>query len=442
MNAVNKVSNYRGGARTGSPANSRKEQGAIVIIAVISMLALMGIAALALDGGHLLLNKTRLQNAVDAAALSAAKTLDDSGDTLLAEVAAMNTFTLTAMSPGNGEIADGIAEMNFSFEFSDTLFPFVHPGGSPAFVRVTVTDLPLQPFFMVALGLTDKRVRASAVSGPSPTLDNEVCNIVPVMACGLPDSDPDDDIFFGYDQGDLQVLKMASGDDSEVGPGNFQLIRLPGGQGGADLREALAGGFEGCLSTGEVAETEPGNSVGPVVQGLNMRFGEASGPLDSDVYNADFVTDFPVDPTPDLQFVDGAIQTSEGTPIDTAADLAAAFNTDYSFHGNYSEQYAANGFDPDTQTGWDPDSGQFHRRVLTLPLGDCSGTTNGQGQVPLFGFGCFFLLQPVVQKGTEAQVFGEFVEGCDSFGTFSMDPGTGPAPTRIILYKDPDSLDS
>ena len=49
-----------------------KQQGAVLILVVAAMVAMLGMAGLALDGGHAMLNKTRLQNTVDAAALSGA----------------------------------------------------------------------------------------------------------------------------------------------------------------------------------------------------------------------------------------------------------------------------------------------------------------------------------------------------------------------------------
>lgn len=414
-------------------ATPKKQRGAILVLAVISLLSLLAMAALALDGGHWFLNKTRLQNAVDAAALSAAKVLDYSGDILAADAAALATYTQVAQSEGNGELAAALDDMTFTVDYSDTLFPFVPGSLSPAFVRVTVTDVSLQPFFMTVLGLTDKRVGASAVSGPSPALDNEVCNVVPMMLCGEPDSDPDDDIYYGYNTNELHVLKTAAGDDSEVGPGNFQLIRLPDGQGGADLREALAGGYDQCVSTSEPSQTEPGNSVGPVVQGLNLRFGEPSGPLDPDLYQADYVTTYP---SPALTYEDGQTLAADGSVVQTAADLAAAYANDYSYDGYYRQEYE---FQEDL---YNANSGRYHRRILTAPIGDCTGTTGGQGEVETYGFGCVFLLQPVVQSGTEGQVFIEFLEGCDSFGNFTMDPNQKTGPTRIILYKNPSSNDS
>jgi hypothetical protein len=413
-------------------AQPKHQGGAIMILAVISLLALFGVAALALDGGHWFLNKTRLQNAVDGAALSAAKVLDTTGDTALAQAAAWDTFTQAAQSSGNGEIAAALGGLGFSVAFSDTLFPFVPGSPDPRFVRVTVTDVALPAFFMAALGLTDKRVGSSAVSGPSPALNNEVCNVVPMMLCGDPDSDPDNGIYYGYNTNQLQVLKTGAGDDSAVGPGNFQLIRLPEGQGAADLRRALAGGYDGCLNTTEPSQTEPGNSVGPVAQGLNLRFGEASGPLDPNLYKADYVTDYP---SPGLSYDDGQILASDGSVVTTAAELADAYPDDHSYGGYYSQTYDFQG------DNYNPNSGQYHRRIITAPIGDCTGTTNGQGQVTTYGFGCVFLLQPVVQKGNEAQVFIEFLRDCNSFGNFSMEPGNF-GPTRIILYKNPDSSDS
>jgi Flp pilus assembly protein TadG len=51
-----------------------KQRGAAMVLIVAGMVALIGIAGLALDSAHGMLNKTRLQNTVDAAALGAAKT--------------------------------------------------------------------------------------------------------------------------------------------------------------------------------------------------------------------------------------------------------------------------------------------------------------------------------------------------------------------------------
>jgi len=73
-----------------------------------------------------------------------------------------------------------------------------------------------------------------------------------------------------------------------------------------------------------------------------------------------------------------------------------------------------------------------------VPVGECAGNVNGSGHVDLYGFACFFLLQPVVQQGNAAQVYGEFIDPEEFCGI----PPPGNKTTKIVLYKDPDKVDS
>ncbi|MDX1430748.1 MAG: Tad domain-containing protein, partial [Rhodothermales bacterium] len=79
----------------------RRERGAVMVLFVIALVAIIGAAGLALDSGHTMLNKTRLQNTVDASALSGAKTLDQTGDTALATADALAMFNGNAAGQGN-----------------------------------------------------------------------------------------------------------------------------------------------------------------------------------------------------------------------------------------------------------------------------------------------------------------------------------------------------
>ena len=259
--------------RSLSPRYGRRDlqRGIMVALFTVAMVAMLGIVGLAIDGGHALLNKTRLQNTVDAAALSAAKTLDQTADQVLSTAEAISMFSQNASGLGNAEMAASYAagDINLSVQYSNTLHPFVSGSAPPLYVRVTATNFTLPAWFVRVMGLNQKLVGASAVAGPSPTI-NTACNLAPMMVCGDPLAAPADN--YGYTLGVADVLK-ASTNSFEVGPGNFQLIRLGGGMGGADVREAMAGGYAGCLTTGELIPTEPGNTVGPVVQGINTRFG-------------------------------------------------------------------------------------------------------------------------------------------------------------------------
>ncbi len=412
------------------PAQLSRQRGAVMILFVIGMVAIIGIAGLALDGGHAMLSKTRLQNTIDAAALSAAKTLDETADQGLAQAAALAMFADNAAGAGNKELNDAYSSgsLTVTVEFSSTLNPFV-PGTAPAaYVRVRGLNFTLPVWFSRIVGIMDKRVAASAVAGPSPTI-NEACNIMPMMVCGDPDQ-PNN--YWGYEVGEPDVLKTSSGGSSEVGPGNFQLIRLGNNTGGADIRTAMAGGFDDCAALGDVIETEPGNTVGPVVQGLNTRFGSYAGPMNGtqSQYPPDVVTSQPDPPLDYDSDTDEILQN--GAPVSDANPMSYEYD-DYAADvgaGNYNYQPAPAG------------PGRFQRREAPVAVGDCSGTTNGQGQVPLLGFLCFFLLQEASQKGNESWVFGQFIDDCRTGGMPGPAPTTIPGPYIIQLYRDYGSTDS
>jgi len=422
-------------AQTGSRNNraSRlpgRQRGVVLVVATIGMFALLLVTGLALDGGHLLLNKTRLQNAIDTAALNGAKVLDDTGDIIAADVAARAMFSTNASGVGNSELNNSYSGggVALTVEFSRNLVPFVAGTAPPTFIRVSASNFSFDTLLIRIAGFNQGTVGATAIAGPSPTLSANICDFAPLMMCGDADTNPDDGNLFGYPVNEAVVLKHGSNQDSEVGPGNFQLIRMPGGQGGAVIREALAGGWESlsCLDNGDSVETEPGNTVGPVVQGINTRLGIYKGPVSESEYPGDWADSAP---SPTLRLDDdGLIEFTDGSPYNDYTDLT--YN-----HTDYVADYAT----PAHSAWCTTNPAKCDRRLLTVPVGDCTGTTSGQGNVTTHGFACVYLIQPVVQKGNEAHVFGQLVEGCASAGNFGPNPGSGPQPTKIILYKDPDS---
>jgi Flp pilus assembly protein TadG len=411
-----------------------RQRGVVLVLVTVGMLVMVGIIGLALDGSHAMLNKTRLQNTVDAAALSAAKTLDQTrGDEVLAQAEAMSIITTNAAGLGHEEMQASLTngDMQVSVQFSNTLNPFV-AGSTPAeYVRVRATNLRLPGWFIPVMGFADKTVGATAVAGPSPTIA-EICNLAPMMVCGDPAAYAAGDPFYGYQMGQPDVLKTSTS-DFEVGPGNFQLVRLDDMTGGADLRRALAGDFDSCITTEEDIPTEPGNTVGPVVQGLNTRFGTYLGPMagKEDQYPPDVIVDqveprLTYDSETDVIMYEGSSVTGPGDLVSHNYDI-------------YKADVLAENYDNLPFDGDPSGPGAYNRRILPLPVGDCSTTTNGAGDVPLMGVLCFYLLQEAEQKGSESHVYGQFIgDGCRVNGRPGPDPVTGPGPYIIQLYKDPD----
>lgn len=419
------------------------QRGAVAVLVAIAMGALLLMAGLALDMGHAFLNKTRLQNTVDAAALAAARTLDDTGNIALSTAEALQAFANNASAVGNSELANayasGAGSIQVTVEYSSTLPPFTPGAPEGPYVRVRATGFVMPAWLVRVGGIFQKTVAATAVAGPR-TLNagSTVCNVAPMMVCG----DPGAGDLWGYTENSPQVLKKGAGGTGEIGPGNFQLVQL-GGPGGAIVRENMAGSYDTCLVGGSTIETQTGVQAGPVAQGLNTRFGQYAGPMNGTqaTYPPDVIVDSQTPPVHAVERVAG--DASQGydvyqentriTPENIAQELY-----DY-------DEYIQDLTDPanyDYQPLNEGGTGAFERRVLAVPVGDCSATASGQSTVTLLGFACFFLLQPAVQAGNEAYVFGQFVEDCAVNGTPGPNPEAGGGPSIIQLYDDPTSIDS
>ena len=425
-----------------------KQGGAILVMFTIGLFSLLAVAALALDGGHLLLNKGRLQSAVDSSALYAAKILQDDGSLYDAREAATLILIQNLGFEENSELDSSVdlsspdynatqVTANIFIEFSLWPDPFIPVFDETSkYVRIRVENVGLNNFFAQILNF-DKKVRASAVAGKST--DIECLNrVVPMMVCGL-NTDPDFTITdpisgditqapFGLPLKTLYVMKTGSNQGTAIGPGNFQLLRLDGSSGGADIRRALAGEFTpgACVGPGDEVNTEPGNTVGPVVQGLNTRFGQwQGGGVNSDEHPRDF----------NICQGDRVEVDNDGVIIPFSGGEA-----EYS-HQDYLDGDEFNHCDTGDITS-DSSIAAGGRRELPVVIGICDGITNGANTITSLGTGCFFLTQDISQQGNEAHVVGEFVRVCSSAGSASLDPNFVSNTSTIVLYRDPDSPDS
>jgi hypothetical protein len=148
-------------------------------------------------------------------------------------------------------------------------------------------------------------------------------------------------------------------------------------------------------------------------------------------------TSFPPDkvttePDPEADEEDGTVVFSDsGEPITDIDQL----------------NYSYDDYESDLETGpYNFPSGTPKRRVLAVPIVNCSTMVNGQGTMPIMGFGCFYLIQKVVQKGNENFVYGEFIGQCAADGTPGPEPDPDPVGGagiyKIVLHNDPLSPDS
>jgi len=420
------------------------QEGVVLAIFAIGMLMVLVMGGLALDVSHMLLNKSRLQNTVDAAALVGAKVLDQGGDVTQAEDAAVTLFGDNSSAGGNGEIAANISTGDVVVEFSATLEPFA-TGSTPAeYVRVRVETLTLDAWLLQLIGVTEKIVRASAVAGPTPTIGS-VCDISPFIVCGDPSAEPP---LFGFEKGSVDVLKGSSENGSvsgPIGPGNFFTARLGDSSGGNDLKLNIAGAYEGCAVPGEMMPLEPGNSKGPVEFGVNNRMGINKGGNNiPPEFKPDVITESQATPlvSDDMRrvFLDDKLiadphYDEESPTADHPDPGAGPDGLDFNYD-DYNDRIDAKDYD------YAPPEGEFGRRNLTVTIADCSSKASGATEIPIMGFGCYFLLEYATGGGGEDEIFGQFLDACEASGRVGPVPSDLPGPHKVVLYKDADSKDS
>ena len=373
-----------------------EQRGIALALFAAGTMAIVAVAGLALDLGMGYLNKTRLQNALDAAALSGAKTLMLTGSASLATTAALTTFNLNNVTM-NGAPAPTV-------ETSPTLTPFSSGGLNPRFLRVSVPALPVSAYFARVLPEVGDtfNVGGTAVAGPQPL--GEICRSLPVALCGTPgDSDCSDGSCFGITGSPLTGELEIKGDNSSLGPGNYGLVRL-GCSGAACVREGMAGGRDFCFTPGGEVTTEPGVASGPTAQGLNTRFGVYQG---------------------------GGVSSSEYPPDVVTTNLPAPLVT-----LNYAAYLALL-----AQPGsWNfPEGvGVPQRRVAPIPIVDCSTPINGLTDVAVIGSACLFLTRQVEGGGPNGgTIYAQLVGTCLTTGGVSETPPADASAFQIVLYQNP-----
>jgi hypothetical protein len=352
-----------------------RQRGIVVLLYMVGMLAIIGMAGFALDLGLAFLTKTRLQNALDAAALDGAKTLILTGSTSQAETAAQAIFA--------SNITGGATP---TVSFSPTQSPFAAGGLNARYVKVEVAAWPVQTYLSRVLGLADSYdISGEAMAGPQYL--GEPCG-APLGVCGDPASGDanctDGNGCFGIPADEITLH------DTAVGPGNYGLMDM--GSGATDVAEGMAGGDSLCVASGATHDVEPGMKNN-IVQATNTRFGlTVTGKYaDPDKYPPDVVT----------------------TPGD---------------YDDYQSQLASGAYTHPTGTPM--------RRTMVMPVVDCSSEEiAGKKPVTVLGHACMFLTKPVVALGPLAgAVSAQIIDQCLAEGG-TPDPDSDSGAARILLFQ-------
>lgn len=347
----------------------RRQQGLVLVIYVGTLVAVLGMAALALDLGRAYLVKTRLQNVVDAAALAAAKTLFDTEQTSAAEAAGAASL-----------LANGFTGLGETYTFTP-------PGPNPKHVQVQVTGYSVTTLLARVIGVDTLSMNVEAKAGQLP-LGGDVCG-APIGICGSPGS-ADQDCTDGECWGIPTVAGQLVLKGNQSGPGFFGLLQKA--PGAAGINAALSGTDPLCTGPGET-ETAQGGFVGSNTDPLNSRFGTANGSWsDESKYPPDVVTDPPTIPMP------------------------------YSVY----EARLASG-------AWDNANGVARRRTFVVPIIDCSGTGASKPVSVLGTACFFMTRAVPASGIDMGTVYGQMIDKCLSEGGTPGGSGSGGAVRIVLF---------
>lgn len=210
------------------------QRGSITLVVLLLITFLIGITAMVVDIGLILVEQQKLSDALDSAALAGAQDLTNSPEQ--AESKAIEYATLNGVSNPMVIIDDHNKE-------------------------ITVSGQKEVPYhFAKVLGFNSKTISASSKAKVKPLSGGT--GFVPI---GIVEQE--------FQYGVHYSLKLGAGDSES---GNFGALAL-GGKGSANYLDNLKYGYDGTLTVGMKIPTEPGNMSGPTKSGIDYRLTADSG---------------------------------------------------------------------------------------------------------------------------------------------------------------------
>ncbi len=218
------------------------QQGSAMVLIAIAMAAILGFTALVTDIGLMTLDKGRLANAVDAAALAGVRELP--------------------VNPARArDVADSYALRNGC----DNASPTVLDDNGHANSKIIVTASREVNFvFARILGFSTSTVNARAAARVSGLIS---------YSGAAPLAVPNQTFSF-YTR---YVLKQGSNspDPAPLGSGNYGALSL-GGSGSSTYEDNLKYGYTGKLTVGDEINTETGNMSNPTLRAIEYRMSQCT----------------------------------------------------------------------------------------------------------------------------------------------------------------------
>jgi hypothetical protein len=250
------------------------EAGYVAVSTALTLVLLLGFAALAVDVGMLLSARSAAQRAADSAALAGAF-----------------TFVAQPLAPQPARAQDHALATALVNDVLDN--PITAPevavnvdvGNRRVIVDITH---PRGTFFARAFGSNQVTIGVRGVAEASPTSTGSACTkpwfIPNTVMSGLPPCDAcaAGEVFvaggqvtpFAQAQMGMQFTIKPGNPHNALGPGQFYAIRMPDSQGGNDYRTNIATCSPSFVYCAETYGVEPGNMIGPTIQGVRDLAGD------------------------------------------------------------------------------------------------------------------------------------------------------------------------
>lgn len=229
------------------------QQGAALVLVALSIVALIGFTALAVDGGYLYFRHTRLQDISDAAAIAAgmefveAKNKNKREESAFYE--AINYADLHGLTASQVNTSNHSAKIQWGSETGQMTVSFLD---NPSKVTVRIT-IEANTFYARVLGTTSTPVGVTSVVQIGRA-SQQRGNLIPVALVWNP-----------YHKNTEYDLSFAPGKGQQ---GNYGYLDFGDP---SQFEHYLRHGYNGTLQVGDEIDTYPGVSVGLVKQAIDDR---------------------------------------------------------------------------------------------------------------------------------------------------------------------------
>jgi len=252
--------------------NSKKQEGFVLVVVAIVLVALVGFLALAVDIGVLYSARTSAQGVADAAALAGAFTFINDTQSPQPQTASDNALQVAINNSILGQPV-AAADVNVNVDYANRR------------VKVDVQSTQ-NTYFARALGVQTERVAVEAVAEAAKYSTGSACIkpwFIPNTTFGSGDACPscaaNEVLISGGEVTALAQSKIgheftvtSQDSSSSLAPGQFYAIDLGKG-GGSDYRDNIANCAVTYVRCFDSYSVSPGKKDGPTQQGVNDLLG-------------------------------------------------------------------------------------------------------------------------------------------------------------------------